>query len=159
MRGGRRDNDRGETLIELLVAIAIMGIAVVTIIGATATAIHLSDIHREQAKAGAFLREFAERIEGQVAAPTTGYKLCAVAGDYSGPSVYTPADTSFNATATNVQVWGVSGGWLPSGAGCTGDHGVQRVSLQVTHPADNVTEKLDIVIRRPCRPADALCGP
>ena len=45
MRQRPRRDDRGETLIELLVAVMIMATAVVAIVGATATAIHLSDIH------------------------------------------------------------------------------------------------------------------
>lgn len=154
MRRGRGGDDRGETLIELLATIAVMGTAVVAIIGATGTAIHLSAIHRNQAKAGAYLREFAEAIEARVAASPTGYRSCATAGNYSGPSVYAPADTSYTATATDVRVWDGAGNWLASGAGCT-DRGVQRVSLRVQRSGAIVGETLDIVIRRPCRPTDA----
>jgi Tfp pilus assembly protein PilE len=153
MRRGPCGNDRGETLIELLATIAVMGTAVVAIIGATGTAIRLSDVHRNQAKAGAYLREFAEAIEARVAASPTGYQSCATTGSYSGPSVYAPTDTSYSATATNVRVWDGAGNWLASGAGCM-DRGVQRVSLRVQRAGDTAGETLDIVIRRPCRPTD-----
>jgi len=160
MRPRRRGNDRGETLIELLATITIMGTAVVAIVGATATAIHLSAVHREQANAGAYLRQFAEAIETKVVASPTGYKMCATAGDYSGPGVYTPVNTAYSATVGKVWVWTAANDWTEvSGVGCT-DLGVQRVRLQVQHSGDNVTETVDIVIRRPCRPTDtdAACA-
>jgi type II secretory pathway pseudopilin PulG len=63
-----RDDDRGETLIELIVALAIMGITVVAIVSGIATGIVMSDIHRKQATAGAVVRQYAEAIENDVAA-------------------------------------------------------------------------------------------
>jgi type II secretory pathway pseudopilin PulG len=152
MRHPRRGNDRGETLIELLATIAIMGTAVVVIIGATATAIHLSAVHREQAKAGAYLRAFAEAVEAQVNLPTTGYRACRTPGLADTYKGYFTTDISpFVPSVTDVKVWNGTG-YDPL-AGCS-DIGVQKLSLQVQLAADHVTETLDIVIRRPCRPTD-----
>jgi type II secretory pathway pseudopilin PulG len=159
---GRRrlGGDGGETLIELLVAIAIMSVTVVAIVGATATSIHLSDVHRKQAKAGSYVRAYAEALETAVAATPTGYKSCAVANDYKGSNgIYTiPGDPSYTPTATAVKVWNSAATpprWDPSGTGCT-DVGVQQVTLQVQYSSSGqvVTESLDVIIRRPCRPTD-----
>ncbi len=149
LRGPRRDS--GETLIELMMAIVIMGTAVVAIVGATATAIHLSDIHRRQARAGAQVRAAGEALDNQVVT-SAKYVTCAKASDYA-------ALVSGNgATVTGVARWNPSAtppAFVSTSPTCTAtdDIGVQRVSLQVQ--IGSVTEKLDIVIRRPCRPADS----
>jgi hypothetical protein len=158
-RGPGRGYDRGETLVELLAAITIMGTAVVTIIGATATAIHLSGIHREQAKAGAYLREFAEAIEASVANSPTGYRLCNSSGltaTYTG--YYNPPPPApYQRDITAIRAWDGTGFTIAPDVGCS-DPGVQRVSLRVRVTTDNVSETLDIVIRRPCRVTDTSCA-
>jgi type II secretory pathway pseudopilin PulG len=151
MRRGRRGKDGGETLIELLATIAIMGTAVLVIIGATGTAIHLSDIHRKQATAGAYMRAFAEAIEARVADSPTGYVSCTtpnIASTYNG--YYAAPIAPYGHSVTGVKVWtGTAFGPL---TGCT-DLGVQQVSLKVTLTGQ-ADETLTIVIRRPCRPID-----
>jgi hypothetical protein len=57
-----------------------------------------------------------------------------------------------------VNVWNPAStppGWSASGTGCT-EVGVQRVTLQVRYSKSGqvVTESLDVIIRRPCRPTD-----
>jgi type II secretory pathway pseudopilin PulG len=159
MRPRPRRDDRGETLIELLVAIMIMSTAVVAVVGATATAIHLSDVHRKQARAGAYLRTAAETIETAVArSPTTGYVSCAVPANYAA---LLPSIPPYQASVTAVARWTAAGTFVSTSPTCspdTDDIGVQRVSLRVQLGTE-VTEKLDIVIRRPCRPGetDASC--
>ena len=157
--------DAGETLIELLMTVAIMATAVTAIVGATATSIHLSDVHRKQAKAGSYVRAYAEALETFVAkTPTTGYKQCAVGTDYKGSTINYPltSDPKYAPTATTVKVWnpspnppGTPPRWDPSGPGCA-EVGVQKVTLQVQYSSAGqvVTETLDVVIRRPCRPSD-----
>jgi type II secretory pathway pseudopilin PulG len=156
----RRREDAGETLIELLVTIAIMAAAVTAILGATATSIHLSDVHRKQAKAGSYVRAYAEALETFVAkTPTTGYKSCALINDYKGSTIaYSTGDASYTPTATTIKVWNpaaIPPRWDPSVAGCT-DVGVQKATLQVQYSKAGqvVTESLDVIIRRPCRTGD-----
>jgi Tfp pilus assembly protein PilV len=153
MRQRPRRDDRGETLIELLVAVMIMATAVVAIVGATATAIHLSDIHRKQARAGAYLRTAAETIETAVAGSPTGYVSCAVPANYAA---LLPSISPYQASVTAVARWTAAGTFVSTSPTCSptaDDIGVQRVSLRVQLGTE-VTEKLDIVIRRPCRPGD-----
>ncbi|MDQ1465055.1 MAG: hypothetical protein QOC73_1996, partial [Actinomycetota bacterium] len=74
------DGDRGESLLELLVAIAIMGIAAVAIFGALLTSVKVSDYHRKQTSAGADVHNLAEKLTQYAA---TGYAPCATAAMYS----------------------------------------------------------------------------
>jgi hypothetical protein len=50
-------NDRGETLLEVLIAVVIIGVAIVAIIGGLVTSVLMSDVHRKQATAGSAVRD------------------------------------------------------------------------------------------------------
>lgn len=54
--------DAGDSLIEILMAIAIMGIAFAAILGGFATTVRGSDYHRKQADVGEILRNATEQI-------------------------------------------------------------------------------------------------
>src|SRR5262245_54919286 len=77
-------DDRGETLVELMVALVIMSTAVIALVGGIATAVTVSDVHRKQATAGVYVRAFADAVEQRVAATPTGYTPCATTAAYSG---------------------------------------------------------------------------
>jgi type II secretory pathway pseudopilin PulG len=160
---GRRrgeDRERGETLIELLVTVVILGTAVVAVVGALVTAIKVSDLHRKHATAGAAVRAYAEDLERLVAQTPTGYMPCADAGYYqtnvvySGPGGYTPH-------VVDVWIWnGTSFVDVPADCSTTGaDHAIQKVLLRVDSPSTQVSESLAVVIRSPCRPGDNPCAP
>ena len=58
------DREAGFTLVELLLAIAILGIGVVTVVGGMMTSIHVSDLGRRQAEGQVQLRAYAEAVAG-----------------------------------------------------------------------------------------------
>lgn len=62
--------DRGVSLVEVLIAVAIMGLAMTAILGAIGTQISGTRVHRDQSNAAAVLTAAAERVK---AAP---YALC-----------------------------------------------------------------------------------
>ena len=68
-------SERGETLIELVVAVAILGMAAVAILGGLMVSIQSSVMHRNDASGGAYVRSFAEAIQTDV--DSSGYKSCA----------------------------------------------------------------------------------
>jgi hypothetical protein len=141
-RTGSRD--AGETLVELLITIMIMGISVAAVLGALVMAIGASKLHRNQAEAQDRLRNWAELVSGD-----TTY------GDCPGTTSAFPAapsmPTGMSATIAGVQYW--DGSAFVGGCPVSGDTGVQKVTLRVSvassiHPA--FTQDLDVIVRKPC---------
>jgi type II secretory pathway pseudopilin PulG len=142
--------DRGETLLELLVAVVLMGIALVAVVGGLATSILVSDVHRKQATAGASVRDYAEALAKVVAGG--GYIPCAAPAAYtSTPGFDVP--TGFSKTTTAVRYW-TGSAWAGS---CGTDSGLQQLSIQVASNDGRATERLVIVLRRPCKTTDSPC--
>ena len=152
MRRPASADDRGESLIELLVAMLIMSTAVVAVVGGLGTAIMISDVHRKQADVARHLNAFAATIEGAVAAVPTQYDECPIV---SYPS-YTPGG-GYNADPPEVRYWDVSTATFIASCPAGGDAGVQLVTLRVRSDDGRVDRSMDIIIRKPCRPTDTLC--
>lgn len=160
-RPERQDRDeRGETLVELLVAMAILGIAVVAIVAGLATSVLVSDVHRKQAEAGVLVRDYAAALQAAVVTSQAGYVSCGTPASYA-PSVPAVAATGlsipsgYTASVTRVQYWN-GAGFASSCA--AGDLGLQQLTLQVSSTDNRASEPLVIVLRMPCRPTDAPCS-
>jgi len=137
--------DRGETLIEILLTVVIMGITVTAILGGVGVGVLMSDVHRKQATAGVAVRDLAEAVQDSVAG--TGYVPCATAAAYASPPGYAaPAGYTASVVPTSVRYW-TGGGWQ---AVCTVDSGLQRITVQVASTDGRASEQLDVVLRRPC---------
>jgi type II secretory pathway pseudopilin PulG len=121
----RAAGERGESLAELIVAIAILGIAVVTIVSAMGAGILLSDRHRQQTTAGTVLDSAAEWEKSQPY-------------DTNCPASYTvptpPAKTGFPVAVT-VTYLDDSGATVS----CSSDTALQAVALNVTSPSGFVS--------------------
>jgi type II secretory pathway pseudopilin PulG len=139
-------NDTGETLVELVIAVAIMGIAVVAIVSGIATTILMSDIHRKQATAGAYVRSYAEAVESHVDAgnfnPSTTPAALQSAVVFDVPD-------NFTATVTApVRCWNETSG-LGVFGGCAPGSTVQQVTLNVASDDSRASESLVVVVRKP----------
>ena len=141
-------DDRGETLLELLVAIMIIGIAVVVIVGGLVTSVLMSDIHRKQATAGTAVRDYAEAIENAVAGGS--YVSCATRSSYA--TGYTPP-SGYTASVTGVAYWSGTA-WQPT---CGTDTGLQQLTVRVASSDGRAAEQVVIVVRKRCGLADTLC--
>jgi type II secretory pathway pseudopilin PulG len=143
-------HDRGETLIELLVAIVILGLGTVAIVGGILISVDSSTMHRNQAQAQALLHSWAERIS---AVTDATYTPCAGTGAFGSPPNGT-VPTGFGTQVTQVQYWDPStSGFVTA---CSTDSGVQRVRLTVTAPSGlypGFSQSLDVVVRWPCSTA------
>lgn len=155
--GTRRSHDEGETLIELIMAVAIMGITVVAIVGGFATSILMSDIHRKQTTAGAYVRSYAEALETYVAA---GHFDASTSPDYTASRVlnpltwdnFTAPNTGFDTPVVSVLCWDDSTMQFPtppSPNGCTTDSRVQQITLKVNSSRSRASESLVVVVRKP----------
>ena len=134
----RSSNDEGETLIELIIAVAIMGIAVVAIVGGIATTIVMADVHRKQASAGAYVRDYAEAVSGHYSGSISPSYLPAAVG-FTVPS-------GFTATVTSVKCWDDAGKVFST---CTTANDVQQVTLAVASTDTRASESLAVVVRQP----------
>jgi type II secretory pathway pseudopilin PulG len=128
----RRRKDAGETLIEVLITMIILGGAIAALVGGISNTVLITSRHRDLATANSLLRSYAEAIKENA---RTGYLPCAtsyanLAGRYDQPEGW--------ATPTNTVVWPPSG--------CT-DDGLQHVTISVTTPK-GVVQTLDLWIRR-----------
>lgn len=144
----------GETLIELVVAVSLMGVALVAIMAGLGTSVLVSDIHRKQATAGSVLRNYAEAINAAVAGG--GYVDCALPPAYASPTGFTPpSGYSASVVSGSMRYWnGV--GWQTTP--CTADLGLQQLTAQVASADDRAVETLVLTLRKPCRPVDPPCG-
>jgi hypothetical protein len=143
--GGRSDS--GETLIELIVAMAIMSTAVVAVLGCLVTGIMVSDIHRKQSTADVTLHNYAETITRTVDAGGYPTGCAALTVSFTAPNGY-------SATITKVGYW-TGSAWSN---GCSTDSGLRQVTLQVASSDSRAVEQLVVVVRKPCGLADSLCG-
>lgn len=144
MSGGQSD-ERGETLIEILVAVLVLGLTVTAIMGGLLTSVTFSDMHRKQATGGADARAYGEVVSRFVAG--NNYVEC------GGPSAYGPATVGFAAPAgftavvASVEYWNATSRTF-SGT-CTSS-GLERVTVQVASADGRATERAVVVVRKPC---------
>lgn len=126
---------RGETLVETLISVILLGLLASGIVTALATTINASDLDARQSAAEPALRSYA------AAWSRVPYQAC-TAGSTSNPygssdpSGYT-APNGFTASVTSVKFWdgtsaspAVFAATCPSGA----DQGLQELTLQVRPP-------------------------
>jgi type II secretory pathway pseudopilin PulG len=136
--------DGGETLVEILVTVVILGIATAGVTGGLLAVGETSHLQRQQVLAQHALRSWAEQIG------VGTYTACATKSGFAAPSPALP--TGLAASVTSVQYW--------DGADFTGscgtDTGIQRVTLKIT--ATNglvppISHSVAVVVRKPCASA------
>jgi hypothetical protein len=129
--------DQGETLLELVIAITILGTCVVAIGAGIVGTVTISNIHRQQADASKVLHNYAEALEGTTYSPCPGAM-------YSLPTV-----SGFSSPTITISYWNKSltptAGFQPT---CPGtDQGVQRVKIDLANSDGRVSESLTVVLR------------
>jgi prepilin-type N-terminal cleavage/methylation domain-containing protein len=146
-------DERGETLVEMLLAVAIMGIAAVALMAGLTTSVMMSDIHRKQATAGTAVRDYAEALQNYVA---DGHYVdsCASPAPYALGSFAVPAGFQHSVVPGSIRYWD-GAAWQST---CTTDKGLQKLTVRVASADDRASEQLDVVLRKPCGLGDDLCG-
>jgi Tfp pilus assembly protein PilV len=147
-----RKGDRGDTLIEVLVAVSILGAAMIAIVGGMATSIVISDVHHKESVSGTALANFAEALQSTpyvaavcpLAVPA-GYTTATVSGT-AIPGGYTA--TILNTTAKPFDYWNAATLQFQSTCPAT-DGGAQRLWLQVSSSDGRAVETVQLVKRKP----------
>lgn len=141
-------DERGLTLIELLLTVAIMGIAFASILAGVSSMFNDSDLARKSALTETWLRRYAETVDSAT------YVTCATPSSYS--SALTPSPpTGYAVQISTVEYWdgSASATFTTSQSGCVsaGDQGAQRITVQVTNTQTSpvLTRKVVIVKRNP----------
>jgi type II secretory pathway pseudopilin PulG len=127
-----RGDDAGVTLVELILTVAIMGIAIVTIVGGAMTSILDSDYNHKQADAANVLQAYADSVAALVYQPCSA----AYAPAYTPPTGYTVAiaGTEYWDTATSAFI-----STCPAS-----DYGLERLTLQVSSTDSRANETLQV---------------
>jgi prepilin-type N-terminal cleavage/methylation domain-containing protein len=133
---GRREH--GFTLVEMLLAVSILGVGVLTVVSGMMTSIRTSDLQRHSAEAQTAIRAYAEAVAGAT------YQDCATsyAGGFGAPSGF-----SLSQTVTYWVPSGSSGSF--AGACPSPDQGLQRITLTVAATDGRATETLSLAKRKP----------
>jgi type II secretory pathway pseudopilin PulG len=141
----------GESLLEIIITIMIMGLAIPAVVGAVMAAVGSSSQDRRQVQAQQLLTSWSETIAK--ANTDTSY----AAGSCASPSFYstgsfapTPAPpTGFQVSVVSVRYW-TAGAFA---AACAGDEGVRQLQLRVTADAalyPSFAMDRFVIVRRPC---------
>lgn len=147
-------DERGETLVELLVTVVILGVAAVTILGAMLLGIFSSDVGRKQSTSSAYARSFAEAIQKSVDT-NGGYASCGSALSTYGGVAVPNLPSGYTRSVVAVQSWSGSA-W----GGCDAN-GLQRITVRVVSTGTGerqATEDLVVVLRKPCNGSAAAAG-
>lgn len=142
-------SEEGLSLVEVIVTVAIMGIAFVSILGGMWTAIVTSDTHRKQALGMTYLINAAEHLKS---VDSTPYSSCASTYSLSGLSDdVVPADWKVGMTVA-VEHW-TGTAFDSSTATCTTTttttrFDMQQITITVNSPVDaRATEDITFVKR------------
>jgi prepilin-type N-terminal cleavage/methylation domain-containing protein len=138
LRTRSEDRDAGLTLVEVLLAVAILGIGVTAIVGGMMTSIKSSDMERRAADGQTAMRAYAEAVAG------TTYAACA--SSYTATGFTAPAGFSASMTVT---YWNASTSSFGSSCTVPTDSGLQKVALTVAATDGRATETLSIAKRKP----------
>ncbi len=142
---GRADREAGETLLEVLIASALMAIAVVAILGGLGTTVLSTVVHRDQADANTVLVKAVETMKG---VPFNQVDCSAAHTDAGRQATYVNAATPGLPSGWTVSVsikyqTGTSGSFADST--CTKDFPLQLVTVTATSPSNRATPKMNFV--------------
>lgn len=137
----------GETLVEVLVAVTILGLAGVAIMAGMGLAVKSSDIHRKETTGSAYVRSYAEAVENWVRSDSSHYVACAPADTYTPAAVGFGVPSGYTASQAAASAVSAVGGTT---APCSADSGIQQVLLTVASADARASETLTVVLRKPC---------
>jgi Tfp pilus assembly protein PilV len=140
-------SEAGETLIEVLISSALMGIIVVAIVGGLATIVLAGHVHREQADANASLVAAMERVKS----PSLARVACATPSAYltTAQAASPPLPSGWAISIASIQYENYAPGAVSWDTTChetpTNTLTLQRITLQLTTSDGRVSPQLSFV--------------
>lgn len=139
--------DAGDTLVEAIIAIAIVAIAAGALIGALLTSITSSSSHRSLAVDDSVARSFAESAKNQIQRQSSPlFTSCATPASYSAVAAPTGIG-NYTVQITAVRYWDSASSTF-TGATCPTPNKLQLVTVVATSPT-NVKQGISFVVRDP----------
>jgi type II secretory pathway pseudopilin PulG len=126
--------ERGETLIELILTVTILGVGIVALVGGLADGILASDTHRKHSTAGTIATTAAEYLLDS----SLGWNAN---GSYGG----LPAAPGYN-TSVAARCW--NGNTPATFGACPNDSGLQELTITVTADDGKGRETVTVLKRR-----------
>jgi prepilin-type N-terminal cleavage/methylation domain-containing protein len=140
MTHDQRDRERGVTLIELTVTIAIIGVAFVSLLAALTGLFMDGDQHRKSVQVETLLRRYAEQLQSAT------YVNCATTGTAGYTSALTPVPTGYSASIVTVEYWNANSSATFNTTCAGGDKGAQRITIRVASTDTNRPARDDLVL-------------
>ncbi len=166
-------SDSGATLLEMVIAVMILGIGSTAVLGAMGTAINTSSINRQETVSGRILDNFVEYMKNEATSPyvpcTTSPSATAAYGSYRDAFVALASTAPTPSTPNNVHEPGIArytvsvavSAGVPAatltadpsmtfpdpsapGACSSVDHGIQQLTLTVASVDGRAAETLQI---------------
>ncbi len=153
---GRRA-DQGETLVELLLAVMIMGVSAVSLMGTVMLTASASAQNEGTVLSSSMARTWAERLATAPYRPCASPSTTATAPAPTGWSGSAPTWTSrtggveYTASVLAVEHWNTAA--VAFGSACSTDSGLQRYRLRVSTAGlglQGTSEEIWVVNRNPC---------
>ena len=129
--------ERGVTLVELLIAVTLMGMAFVALLGGLGVFFRTSNTQRSTSDIDSALRTYVEQVVD------AAYVNCATS------YTITPPPSGMTATVT-IRYW--DGQDAPAGfttGSCTTDKGAQQITVRMTQASTGTYQELTVVKRAP----------
>lgn len=152
----RQHLDEGESLIEVMITIIVLGIALTAVLSGFATSIGISFIHKTQATEQTIARDFGEYLQY-----SSAYHNCGSPADYGTdvtnfgtsyqlPDTSTPlASGEYTVTIDSVAYWDGSATNPSFSSTCSTDNGVQRFAFTITNANESrAAVTLEVVKRK-----------
>lgn len=132
-------DERGESLVEVLLAVAIIGVCFAAILAGVGTSATASGIKQDQALSANYLRAAAERVQAQDFQPCSAV----LPTSYSLASVV-PAGSQHAVSIVSIEHW--DGAAFT--ASCPSADSLQRVTLEVVPPDGRAAEPRLTILKR-----------
>lgn len=134
----RQGDDSGESLVELMLTILIVGVCAVAIGSGIALSVKMSDVHRKQALAGEFLHNYAETLQSAT------YQSCTSTTPNYAAGLPTPTGSgSWTVSQAAISYWN---GTAFNGT-CQNPDRLQQVTLRLVGDSGLVNESVVVVLR------------